>query len=390
MFGNVEGQRFLGFANVTTDAAGNASYVASFPPEADGKILSATATHLASGDTSEFSGPVTVANTGGIGGGGGTGPGPANRIYAVGAGHGDKPVVRVYNAATGAKAFDFLAFEASNKCGVRVATGDINGNGVEDIVVGTGGKRGEVRVFDGTDGSLIWSALPFGAAPNYTLGVTVAVGDVDGDGKAEVVVGGGSGGNAHVAILNGATGAQKDSFLAFPASFKGGGTVAVGDTDGDGRAEIVVAAGDGSSQVAVFDAVTKVQIKTFKAFSGQFSGAISVAVGDVTGDGLADIVIGAGSGAPGYLSSPTVKSFSGPNFTTVNSIEVFPSDYTGGVRVALERVNADAIADLIVGGARSTPSTPIAPITILNGFSTNVLRSVPSFDRELLGGVFVG
>ena len=70
-----------------------------------------------------------------------------------------------------------------------------------------------MKVFSGATGALISSFLPF--APAFTGGVSVAAGDVNGDGKADVVVGAASGGS-QVKIFNSTTGTCSSSFLGSP------------------------------------------------------------------------------------------------------------------------------------------------------------------------------
>ena len=79
--------------------------------------------------------------------------------------------------------------------GVFVAAGDVNGDGCADIVTGAGAGGGpHVRVFDGRTGTETHGFFAF--APAFTGGVRVAAGDVNGDGHAEIIIGAGPGGAA--------------------------------------------------------------------------------------------------------------------------------------------------------------------------------------------------
>src|SRR5207237_10541019 len=76
-------------------------------------------------------------------------------LVASGAGQGGGPHVIVRNADNTGR-FSFFAYTASFTGGVRVATGDINGDGIADIVTSTGPGGGpHVKVFNGADGKLI-------------------------------------------------------------------------------------------------------------------------------------------------------------------------------------------------------------------------------------------
>src|SRR5205807_213903 len=109
------------------------------------------------------------------------------------------------------------------------------------LAVGTGpGVPALVRVFDAATTAEVRSFLPYGAG--FAGGVTVATGDVTGDGTADIITGAGAGAGPHVKAFDGATGAEVRSFFAYSPGFSGGVRVAAGDFDGDGRADVVTGA----------------------------------------------------------------------------------------------------------------------------------------------------
>src|SRR5262249_9411868 len=141
--------------------------------------------------------------------------------------------------------FSIMAFDGFMG-GVSVTVGDANGDGVADIVAGAGpgAPGGHVKVFDGRDGSLMRSFIAF---PGFGGGIVVATGDVNGDGFADVVAGAGPGApGGHVKVFDGATGSEIRSFFSFPG-FDGGVTVAAGDVNGDHLADLIVGAGPGAN-----------------------------------------------------------------------------------------------------------------------------------------------
>jgi hypothetical protein len=129
--------------------------------------------------------------------------------------------------------------------GVRVASADFNGDGVADLVVSTGpGSASHVVVLDGKDQHLLFSIDPF--EPSFTGGVFVAAGDLTGDGLADLVITPDQGGGPRVRIFRGGTFTQLNDFWGIDdPNFHGGARAAVGDINGDGKADLAVAAGFG-------------------------------------------------------------------------------------------------------------------------------------------------
>ena len=166
--------------------------------------------------------------------------------------------------------------------GVRVAVGDVNGDGVDDIITGAGAGGQEVKVFDGVTGQTVRSFNPFAAG--YTGGVRVAAGDLNGDGVADIVVGAGEG--SAVRVFDGLTLDTLHSFNAFGAGFTGGVSVAVGQDD-DGRAALIVGAGAGGAPVVnIYDPLTGLLAHSFLAFDPNFQGGVNVASLNKVGPGI--------------------------------------------------------------------------------------------------------
>src|SRR5262249_56010515 len=114
-------------------------------------------------------------------GGGGEGGG----VGGTGRGGGIGRALRIVD---GGEIFSGQPYGAGFTGGVRVAVGDVDGDGIEDLIVGSGPGGGLVRVFSGANLAMLMSFAPFGG---YSGGVYVAAGDIDGDSRADVIVGGG-------------------------------------------------------------------------------------------------------------------------------------------------------------------------------------------------------
>jgi hypothetical protein len=250
--------------------------------------------------------------------------------------------------------------------GVRVAAADVNRDGVDDLITGTGpGAATAVRVFDGATGQELVSLAPFETA--FVGGVYVAAADLDGDRFAEIVVTPDEGGGPVVVAYSGAklsTGLTGDAaqlvrFLGIEdPAFRGGARPALGDVDGNGTADLVVAAGFlGGPRVAVFDGRTVATgtptrlASDFFAFEPGVRNGVYVAAADLDGDGFAEVIAGGGPGG-----GPRVAAFSGRGLLTGSHDTVadfFAGDPggRGGVRVAAKDLNVDGRAELVTGAA---------------------------------------
>ncbi|HYH67977.1 MAG TPA: Ig-like domain-containing protein, partial [Urbifossiella sp.] len=275
---------------------------------------------------------------------------------------------------------------------VRVAVADITGDGVPDVVAGTAaGAPAAVRVLDGATGATVYS---LGVFEGFRGGVFVAAGDLNGDGKAEFVVTPDQNGGPRVLVFDGATGRQLASFLGIQdENFRGGARVAVGDLNADGVADLLVSAGfGGGPRVAGFDGTSvaggkepKKLFADFFLFAPDLRDGAYVTVGDVDGDGYGDVIGGAGpGGAPHVLALSGYDLVTTGTLTPVASFFAGPLGLRGGVRVAAKDFDGDSRAELVTG------SGDTAAVFVYGNAALTVADPQPDGGLELLPGLLPG
>jgi RHS repeat-associated protein len=316
-------------------------------------------------------------------------------VLFVGSGVGDAPVVKAYDADTGAFDYQQTVYESTFTGGVRVTAGDITHDGYPDLIVAPGPGGGpRIHVLDGKTGEQISGPLGsfWAFEESFTGGVEVTSADVNGDGIADIIAAAGAGGGPRVKVFSGADGSVLSDFYAFEADFTGGVSVAAADFNGDGKAELVIGAGPGGGpRVRVYDPLTgepsSGPLADFFAFDESFRGGVAVGTdalaGDVNGDGTPDVVVGAG---PGMGSE--VKVFSGATGTLARDFSPFGSGMTAGVRVATAFADDDRYADIVVGTGQGASGE----VRVFSGLTGDQLSgaagSYVPFGGSL-GGLFV-
>jgi protocatechuate 3,4-dioxygenase beta subunit len=324
---------------------------------------------------------------------------PTKPDYVVVAGgDGLTPSLRVFDYATGLERFRLQPYEAGFTGGVRTAVGDVTGDGVPDVVTVTGPGGGpRVRVFSGVDGTVVRDFFAF--EPEYRGGAWVTAADLDGDGRAEIVVGADQGGGPRVIVMRGADPAPGSggvptvlgTFFAFDADQRGGVRVAAADVTGDGVPDLIATAGPGVvTRVRVFDGATlgrgsPTPVADFAPFEAAYTGGVNLAAADYTGDGRADLVVGADAGG-----GPRVMVFDGTTLagtpTPVANLYAFDAGRTGGVRVAARDVTGDGRADLILTPGAGSP----ARVRVLRAGDLTEVDGFTAFDPVFTGGAYVG
>ena len=274
--------------------------------------------------------------------------------------------------------------------GLAVAgAGDVNGDGRADVVVGadgeegpTGGSAGRAYVFDGVTGQVVHTLeAPNHQSGNY-FGTSVAgVGDIDADGRADVLIGARaavSPGNAPAGrafVFGGDDGLLLRDLISPDAqaggSF-GAAVAAAGDVNCDLVPDLLVAAvgentsaGDDAGRAYLFSGSTGELLRTLESPSAQAAGLFGQAVagvGDMDGDGCGDVAVGAVNEHPGNgVRAGRAHVLSGATGLAIRSLDSPLAQVGGRFGMSVSGagdVDGDAVPDLLVGSPGETPDGP--------------------------------
>jgi hypothetical protein len=318
---------------------------------------------------------------------------PAGTSFvAVGPSEGAADAVRVFDVRNpGVAKVTAYPFGRSFAGGVRVALADVTGDGVMDLICGRGeGSAAEIIVFDLSNGQsipalhkLAFSGDPGGAEGSTSGGVYVAAGDIDGDGKAEVVVGAGKGQTPRVRAYN-LAGQTVVDMLVYEESFTAGVRVTVGDFNGDGALDIVTGTPPGGGpRVKIIDGKTQAVISDGFVYEDSFRGGVWIAATDVAGDGVAELVTGADVG--GGPRVRVLKVLPGGQYAAVQDFFAYDANFRGGTRVGTLDFDGDGKGELAI--AAGTGGGP--QIRIMGGATAADITSFWGADPSSRSGFYI-
>jgi hypothetical protein len=266
-----------------------------------------------------------------------------------------------------------------------VVTADFNGDNIADLAVANYETENVSILLGNGDGT-------FGAAVNYPIGSNLfglAVGDFNGDGKADLVTGNG---NFTVSILLG----NGDGTFKPAVPYSGGGDyVAIGDFNGDGKTDLATISSSSGEGLSVLLGNGDGTFQPAENY-GTGSNAFGLAVGDFNNDGLADLVFtNQGSNSFSVLLGNGDGTFRGALEYTVGSEprEIAVGDFNGDGKadVAIANNGSNTLSVLLGNGDGTFQPQVAYPVT--TGFLWHVVPGDVNGDGKLdlvAGGGFPG
>jgi len=270
---------------------------------------------------------------------------------------------------------------ASSDVAYAAVVADIDGDGMPDIATADAGS-GKVSVFHntGTPGG----PLSFAAYVDFNVGATpesIAVGDIDGDGKPDLITG--NYGDGTISVLQNTSTSGNVSFATSVPSTAGTNpqAVAIGDLDGDGKPD-VIAANFGDNDISVYHnnstpgTITLAAQVTYPTDLAPFS----IAAVDMDGDGFPDLSIAADNAAVfDVLHNQGSASASITSFTPVNG--------PAGTVVTITGTNLTGATSVTFGDTAATSFTVVSSTkitaTVGNGATGNVTVVTPAGTASL-------
>ncbi len=279
----------------------------------------------------------------------------------------------VYSGADGSLLYQKNGAAAGDGFGFAAAgAGDVNGDGMADFIIGARGtdaggqsNAGSAYVYSGADGSLLYQKD--GDYTGYFLGASVTgAGDVNGDGKDDFIIGAWQAGGMGLAyIYSGANGS-----LLYGKG--GGGTglfglevAGAGDVNGDGKADFIVgssiadpgARSEAGSAWVYSGSDGSLLYRKDGAHTGDGLGYDVAGVGDVNGDGKDDFIIGAYAADAGLLGNAgSAYLFSGADGSLLYQKDGDTAqDFLGNSVAGAGDVNGDGTPDFIIGASLAEP-----------------------------------
>jgi hypothetical protein len=230
------------------------------------------------------------------------------------------------------------------------ATGDLDGDGKPDVVITNSYNTTSISVYRNTS---VGATISFASKVDYAAEkgpYNVAIGDIDGDGKPDLIV---AANGSNVVSFYKNTGTSGNISFAARVDFAAGTnpySVAINDLDGDGKSDLVVTTQGSSTALSVMKNTTdsgKVSFDSPVDYATS-AGLFIVSVGDLDGDSLPDLAAASSSSN----SVVVIKNVSTPGNLSFSS----PSRFTTGtypVCVAMTDIDGDGKPDLVTSNQQS-------------------------------------
>jgi len=235
-----------------------------------------------------------------------------------------------------------------------VALGDVDGDGAPDVAVSNRVESNVVVLSGGVEGHTLWSWTWSGSELDYYASGLAAHADLDGDGILDLAVGASQDASLPVRVLSGATGVELTTIPPSPGDENFGAALgAAGDLDGDGRIELMVGAFGTPQRVRVYSGATGaalLELHPTSPYPSPWSGVTLTGVDDWTGDGVPELAVGASfDQVSASAGQGSVSIFDGATGSIVTLIAAPPGTvYFGRALASGTDVDGDGLGDLAI------------------------------------------
>lgn len=212
-----------------------------------------------------------------------------------------QPYVNVFDGVTTQLLHQVLVYGISFTLGVNLAVADVLGTGAPQIITAPeAGGQPYVNIFQSTTGTLLQQFLAYGVT--FTGGVRLAIADADGDGVQDILTAPQASGAPFVNMFRGATGSLIRQMQVYGDTFTGGIYLASGNVNGVGRAELIVGPGSGGQPIVnAFDIATGTLVRQYQVYGLSFTAGVRVSAVEASGDTFTDLLTGPGPGGQPYV-----------------------------------------------------------------------------------------
>lgn len=250
----------------------------------------------------------------------------------LGLASGQEPQVLILNTK-GKTLKKFFAYDKKWRGGVNLTVSDLDNDGRAEIITAPASAGApQVKVFD-ENGKL--EKQFFAYDKKLKMGINLSTIYLNDLGETEIITAPAAGSEPQVKLFS-VNGELFNSFYPYEKKFRGGVKVAVANLDGrkdHNGSEIIIVPGAGRDpQVKIYDNSLKLK-KQFLGYKKNWHGGVNITAGDINNDGLAEIVLGANSGA-----APHVRIFDGEANLT-ESFYTWPESFKGGLNLAIIKMN---------------------------------------------------